>query len=181
MNPKIKKSFPLPKVYTLLESGPVILVTTARHGRPNVMTLAWHTMIDFNPPLVGLVMGEHNHSFATLRSTRECVLNIPSVNIAQAVMDCGHISGAKIDKFKAFGLTPLPARNIAAPLIAECPFNLECRVIDSRMVPKYNLFILEVVQAWASPGAKSLQTLHHLGGERFMTAGPILRLRSKTP
>lgn len=70
----MKKSFPLPKVYGLLEPGPVVLVTTAQKGRANVMTLSWLTMMDFKPPLIGMVMSDRNYSFAALKATRQCVI-----------------------------------------------------------------------------------------------------------
>ena len=176
-----KKPLPLSKVSAALGAGPVVLVATARQGRANVMPLAWLTMLDFDPPLVGLVLGAQNHSRAALRATRECTLNLPTRGIAQKVMDCGHVSGAKIDKFQAFGLTPLPARRVGAPLVAECPLNFECRVVDAGLVEKYDLFVLEVVQAWTdSPAPKPLKTLHHLGGGRFMVAGPTIRLKTRT-
>jgi flavin reductase (DIM6/NTAB) family NADH-FMN oxidoreductase RutF len=95
-----KKSFPLSKVYGLLEPGPVVLVTTAGSAYPNIMTLSWHTMIEFDPPLVGCVISNRNHSFGLLNTTNECVINIPTVEIAEKVVGCGNSSGATIDKFK---------------------------------------------------------------------------------
>ena len=96
-------------------------------------------------------------------------------------MDCGGVlSGAKIDKSAAFGLTPLPAARVRAPLVAECPLNFECRVVDAGPVNKYDLFVLEVVQAWTDfPAPERLRTLRHLGGERFMVAGPTIRLLTR--
>lgn len=61
-----KRNLPLSKVYTLIETGPVVLLTTADKGRPNVMTLAWHTMLDFEPPLIGCVVSEQNYSYKAL-------------------------------------------------------------------------------------------------------------------
>ena len=81
----MKKSFPLSRVYTLLEPGPVVLVTTALKGRANVMALSWHTMMEFEPPLVGCVMSNRNFSHGMLRASRECVINIPTVNLAAKV------------------------------------------------------------------------------------------------
>jgi flavin reductase (DIM6/NTAB) family NADH-FMN oxidoreductase RutF len=127
-----KKSFPLPKVYGLLEPGPVVMVTTSRNGRPNIMTMSWHTMIEFEPPLVGCVISNRNYSFGLLKATKECVINIPAVEIAEKVVGCGNTSGATIDKFKKFGLTPTPAEQVRAPLIEECFANLECRVATPR-------------------------------------------------
>ena len=72
-----KKSLPLSKVYSLLESGPVIMVSTARKGKQNVMPMSWHTMMEFEPPLVGFVMSDQNYSFKLLKATKECVIDIP--------------------------------------------------------------------------------------------------------
>ena len=174
-----KKTYPLSRVYQLLEPGPVVLVTTARKGKANIMTLSWHTMMEFEPPLVGCVLSGRNHSFDALRITRECVLNIPSVELAQQGVGVGNCSGKKVDKFEKFDLTPLPAARVAPPLIAECFANLECRVADTRMVSKYNFFVLEVVKAWIYPAKKNPRTLHHRGKGVFMVAGDTLKLPSR--
>jgi hypothetical protein len=73
-----KRAFPLGQVYGLLEPGPVVLVTTARAGRPNIMTLSWHTMMEFEPPIVGCVISIQNYSFEILKATGECVINLPT-------------------------------------------------------------------------------------------------------
>ena len=174
-----RRSYPLSKVYGLLEPGPVLLVTTAHRGRRDIMTLSWHMMLDFVPPLVACVMSDRNHSFALLKAGRECVINIPTVELADQVVGCGNTSGARIDKFKRFGLTPLPASKVGAPLIAECHASLECRVVDTRMVSKHGLFVLEVVQAWIDPAVKNPRTLHHRGHGRFMVAGETIKLKSR--
>ena len=121
-----RKSFPLSKVYGLLEPGPVVMLTTAFDGRPNIMAMSWHTMLEFEPPLVGCVISNGNHSFGLLKKTNECVINIPTVEIAEKVVGCGNTSGADTDKFERFGLTPKPAELVGAPLIEECFANLEC-------------------------------------------------------
>lgn len=174
-----KKAFPLGKVYTLLEPGPVLLLTTAGKDRPNVMTLSWHTLLDFEPPLVGCVVSDRNHSFAALRKSRECVLNLPTAELAAQVVRCGNCHGARVDKFRKFGLTPQPASEVAAPLIAECFASLEARVVDTRLVNRYGLFVLEIVKAWADSRWKAPRTLHHRGHGAFMVAGETLRLRSR--
>ena len=61
---------PLSKVYQLLEPGPVVLLTTARKGRANVMTMSWHMMVEFEPPLVACVVSSADYSFAALRATK---------------------------------------------------------------------------------------------------------------
>lgn len=174
-----RKSFPLSKVYGLLEPGPVVMVTTARDGHSNIMTMSWHTMIEFEPPLVGCVISNRNHSFGLLKATKECVINIPAVEIAEKVVGCGNTSGANMDKFETFCLTPKPASRVGAPLIEECFANLECRVVDTRMVAKYCLFVVEVIKAWIDPAVKNPRTIHHLGSGNFMVAGERIKLRSK--
>ncbi|MDD5260514.1 MAG: flavin reductase family protein [Methylacidiphilales bacterium] len=174
-----KKSYPFSKVYGLLEPGPVVLLTTAHRGRSDVMAMSWHTMLEFEPPLVGCVVSNRNHSFRLLKASRECVINIPTVEIAEKVVGCGNTSGAKIDKFKKFDLTPKPAALVGAPLIEECFANLECQVVDARLVASYCFFVLEVVKAWINPAVKNSRTIHHLGKGNFMVAGEKIKLKSK--
>jgi flavin reductase (DIM6/NTAB) family NADH-FMN oxidoreductase RutF len=176
-----KRSLPLSRVYRLLETGPVVLLTTARRGRPNVMPMSWHTMIDFEPPLVGCVVSDRSFTFENLVATRECAINVPTVELAPAVVGCGNVSGRRVDKLARFGLTPVPASRIAAPLVAECHANLECKVIDTRMVKRYDLFVLEVLAAWIDPSRKRPETLHHRGGGLFVVAGREIRLASGKP
>ncbi|MDO8377069.1 MAG: flavin reductase family protein [Aquabacterium sp.] len=174
-----KRSFPLSKVYGLLEPGPVVLLTTLHKGVANVMTMSWHTMMEFEPPLVGCVVSQADFSFAALKATKQCVLNIPTVDLASQVVRCGNTSGRQTDKFESFGLTPAAASRVAPPLIAECYANLECRVADARLVNRYNFFVLEVLQAWIDPACKDPITLHHRGRGRFMVAGETIKLPSK--
>jgi len=177
--PVHKRSLALSKVYALLEPGPVLLLTTSHKGLANVMTMSWHTMLEFEPPLVGCVVSKNDFSFAALSATRQCALNIPTVELAAQVIGCGNVSGARVDKFARFGLTPAPARLVAAPLIAECFANLECRVVDTRLKTRYNFFVLEVVKAWVAPACKTPRTLHHRGYGVFMVAGETLKLPSR--
>ena len=85
-----KRSLALGKVYGLLEPGPVLLLSTCHKGRANVMAMSWHTMMDFEPPLVGCVVSARDFSFAALKATRECVLNIPAAELAAKVVACGN-------------------------------------------------------------------------------------------
>src|SRR6185369_17416828 len=100
-----KKAFPLSKVYCLIESGPVVLVTTAGEQWPDIMAMSWHTMMEFEPPMVGCVISNRNFSFDLLLRNRECVINIPTVDLAEKVVGCGNVSGRSVDKFKMFGFT----------------------------------------------------------------------------
>ena len=173
-----KRELPLGQVYGLLEPGPVVLVTTARKGKTNIMPMSWHTMMEFDPPLVGCMISNRNHTFEMLRATGECAINIPTAGLVKQVVACGNASGRTADKFKKFGLTPVPASVIAAPLIAECYANLECKVVDRKLVTQYNFFILEVVKAWIDPRRKLPRTLHHRGEGVFAVPGSTISLPS---
>ena len=174
-----RRSYPLADVYRLLEPGPVVLVTTAAGGRANIMAMSWHTMMEFEPPLVGCVISGRNHSFGLLRTSRECVINIPTFDLARKVVQCGNTSGRRVDKFKRFGLTPVASSQVGAPRIEECYANLECRISDARWVDRYNMFVLEVVKAWIDPSVKRPKTIHHAGRGAFVVDGETIRLRSK--
>jgi len=173
------RALPLGRVYGLLEPGPVVLLTTAQRGRANVMTMSWHTMLEFEPPQLACVVSDRNFSHAALKATRQCVIAIPTVEIAAQVVACGNCSGREVDKFAITGLTPLPSTTVDAPRIAQCFANLECRVVDTRMVRRFGLFVLEVVTAWADPRTKAPRTLHHRGWGEFMVAGETIRLPSR--
>jgi flavin reductase (DIM6/NTAB) family NADH-FMN oxidoreductase RutF len=174
-----KRNYPLSKVYGLLEPGPVVLLSTSHKGRANVMTMSWHTMMEFEPPLVGCVVSDRDYSFRALKATRECVINIPTAELAAQVVDCGNTTGDQVDKFDTFGLTPVPGGIVAAPLIAECYASLECRAVDTRLVNRYAFFVLEVVKAWVDTSCKQPKTLHHRGYGQFMLAGETIALPSK--
>jgi len=175
------KELPLGKVYQLIEPGPVVMLTTAHRGRADIMTMSWHMMVDFEPPLIACVVSEADYSFAALRATKECVIAIPAAGLAPKVVKVGNTSGRDIDKFAAFGLTPLPAEEVKAPLVAECFANIECRVTDTRLVNRYNLFILEGVKAWIDPKKMSPKTIHHHGYGTFVVDGETIKLKSKMP
>jgi len=115
-------------------------------------------MMEFAPPLIACIVSTGDFSFTGLKVTKECVIAMPGVE--QKVVKVGNCSGRNIDKFETYGLTPLPADCVKAPLVAECFANLECRVVDTRLVNRYNLFVLQVVKAWADPDQPNPKTIH---------------------
>jgi flavin reductase (DIM6/NTAB) family NADH-FMN oxidoreductase RutF len=173
------KELPASQAYRLLEPGPVVLVTTCQNSRPNVMTMGFHMMIQHTPPLIGCIIGPWDHSYRALQATGECVIAIPTVDLAEAVIDIGNCSGDAIDKFARFGLTSHPASNVAAPLINECLVNIECRIADNSLVDKYHLFILEAERIWIDTGRKERRMLHHCGNGRLTADGDVLDLRER--
>lgn len=174
-----KKNYPLAKVYQLLEPGPVVLLTTNGKQGDNVMTMSWHMMIDFEPPLLGCIVSKRSLTFSRLKASKECVISIPGEELASQVVKIGNCSGRSVDKFQAFQLTKERASTVGAPLIAECFANLECKVVDMKMATKYNMFILEVTKAWMRPAKKKPKTLHHEGYGVFVCDGKRIKLPSK--
>jgi flavin reductase (DIM6/NTAB) family NADH-FMN oxidoreductase RutF len=95
------------------------------------------------------------------------------------VIEIGNCSGKDVDKFNVFGLTPIAAKKVAAPLVSECLANLECRVVDTKMVSKYNFFILEAVKVWTDPKRKERRTFHANGDGTFVVDGRTINLKKK--
>lgn len=158
----------------LLEPGPVILVTTARGAKNNIMTISWHMVMDFTPQFA-LLTGPWNFSYQALVRTRECVIAVPTVDLSRKVVEIGACSGSGTDKFKKFDLTPLKAKSVQAPLIKECLANIECRVTDH--VAKHGIFVLEGVQAWIDPGREERRTIHANGDGTFVVDGRTINHR----
>jgi flavin reductase (DIM6/NTAB) family NADH-FMN oxidoreductase RutF len=174
-----KVDLPVSKVRRYLEPGPIVLVTSAFGGACNIMTLGWHTVMEFTPSLVGCVIAAGNHSFELVRRSGECVINLPTTALTDQVVGVGNTSGAEIDKFATFALTPQKAQRVGAPLIRECHANFECKLADDRLVGKYNFFIFEVVKAHVAPAPRHPQTLHYTGDGVFMVAGKVISRRSQ--
>ncbi len=154
-------------------------MTTTDNGRANIMTMGFHMMMRHAPPLIGGIIGPWDHSYHALRATGECVIAIPTVDLAKKVVDIGNCSGRDIDKFEKFQLTAAPAKAVAAPLIAECLANIECRVADTALLEKYNLFILEAVAISIDDDRKERRTLHHNGDGTFTVDGRAIDLKQR--
>ncbi len=168
------RTLKLSKAFTLIEPGPVVLVTTGDGRKNNVMTITWTMVVDFTPRFA-LTTGAWNYSFKALDKTRECVLAIPGVDLLEKVVGIGTCSGANVDKFAKFHLTPLPAKIVRAPLIRECLANIECKVVD--IVRRHDIVVLEAVAAHVSTGRKETRTLHAVGDGTFVADGRHLDRR----
>ncbi|GHV54068.1 flavin reductase [Deltaproteobacteria bacterium] len=174
----MQEEFPLGRAFTFMESGPVILVSTSSRGKYNLMTVSCHASMGFEP-IVGITLGPWNYSYAALVETGECVIAAPPVNLLERVVDIGNCSGETTDKFAVFGLTPLPALEVAAPLVGECLWNLECRVVNRDLVKSRNFFILEGVKAWHHPAPADRRTFHAVGDGTFIVDGESINLRDR--
>nr|WP_238602521.1 flavin reductase family protein [Fimbriiglobus ruber] len=164
-----KKDFPADKVRRFLEPGPVVLVSSAHRGDRDIMTLGWHMMLGYDQ--IGCYIWDQNHSFSLIRGSKECVINVPTADMADAVIKVGNSHGPGVDKFREFGLTPVDATEVGAPLIAECYASFECRLADASRIDKLGLFVFEVVKAHVAPSPRYPTTLHYRGDGVFMISG----------
>jgi flavin reductase (DIM6/NTAB) family NADH-FMN oxidoreductase RutF len=184
MKAMAKKNFPVTKVRRFLEPGPIVLITSAHKGERNIMTLGWHMMLEYDR--VGCFIWDQNHSFELVRRSRQCVINVPTVELIDAVIGIGNLHASprdKADKFERFGLTPVPAAKVKAPLIAECYASFECQLIDANLIKKYSLFVFEVVKAHVATakkgGPKYPTTVHYRGDGVFMISGKNVSYRRR--
>jgi flavin reductase (DIM6/NTAB) family NADH-FMN oxidoreductase RutF len=166
-----KKDFPTDNVRRFLEPGPIVLVSSAYKGEANIMTMGWHMIMEFQPSLIGCYIWTANHSFEMIRKSRQCVINLPTQDLAAKVVKVGNSSGRDTDKFAEFGLTPRSGTHVGAPLIEECYANFECKLVDSSLIRKYSLFVLEVVKAHVATSPKYPRTIHYRGDGEFMISG----------
>lgn len=173
----------LAKAYRLLNHGPTVLVSAANKGRRNVMAAAWNMPLDFKPPKVAVVIDKQTYTRALIEASGEFVLSVPPVALVHQVVAAGNLTGRDLDdKFEACGLKAAPASLVAAPLVGGCLAWLECRVLpEPAMAERYDLFLAEVVAAWADPAVFSegrwhvetdaLRSLHHVAGGAFFATG----------
>ena len=168
-----KYDFPVGNVRRFLEPGPIVLVSSAHDGQRDIMTMGWHMVMEFSPSLLACVISSANHSFELIRRSGQCVINLPTEELLDTVVRIGNCSGAQVDKFEAFGLTPRPATQVDAPLIAQCYASFECRLHDDAdaQVDRYNLFVWEVVKAHVARVPKLPRTVHYRGDGQFMVSG----------
>jgi len=158
----------LSKAFTLLESGPVVLVTTHDGKKHNIMTVSWTMVVDFNA-LFAIATGPWNYSYAALRKHRECVIAVPSADLLDQVIRIGTCSGEDTDKFSKYNLTPAPARRVDAPLIKECLANIECKVVE--IVKRHSIVVLQGGAAHIETARKEKRTIHAVGDGTFIVDG----------
>jgi flavin reductase (DIM6/NTAB) family NADH-FMN oxidoreductase RutF len=168
------KQMNISKAFTLMESGPVVFITTHEGEKNNIMTISWTMVMDFTP-IFAITTGPWNYSYAALRKTRECVISIPTVDLIDQVVGVGTCSGADTDKFVKFGLTPVTGEHVRSPLIKECLANIECKVID--IVKKHNIVVLEGIAAYFDSSRKETRTIHAVGDGTFIVDGRKLNRR----
>lgn len=173
---------PLSQAYRLLNHGPTVLVSSAHGDRRNIMAAAWSMPLDFDPPKVAVVLDKATLTRELVDASGEFVLAVPCRAIAEQTLAAGNLSGRDRDKFAALEFETFPASRVAAPLPAGCIAWLECRVIDEPQVQRtYDLFLGEVLAAWADPAefsdgrwhfsADERRSLHYVAGGQFFVTG----------
>lgn len=166
-----KQNFPVEKVRKYLEPGPVVLLTSQWENQTDIMTLGWHTILEFSPSLIGCMVASMNVSHDLMRNSGECVINVPTFELIDQVVAIGNSHGDETDKFTMNRLTAEPGNVVKAPLIAECFASFECRLYDGALVDNYNFFIFEVVKAHVDPQVDLPATLHYTGEGLFRIMG----------
>ena len=135
----------------LCPAPPVLVSCGGMQGwKPNLITIAWAGNVCSDPPMLSISVRSERYSHEIIRTTREFVVNVPSLGQARAVDWCGVVSGRSEDKFAATGLTPSPALKVKPPIVLECPINIECRVRQSLELGTHTMFVAEVVAVQVS-------------------------------
>ncbi|MBC7129788.1 flavin reductase family protein [Candidatus Bathyarchaeota archaeon] len=188
MSEKETVNISLSSAYRLLHPMHTVLVSCiSADGKANIITLAWAMPTSLNPPLVAVSIAPSRHSHRLIEETREFVVNIPTIDILDAVFLCGTTSGKSRDKFKEASLTPMSARKVKAPIIKECVAHLECRLHSQFTTGDHTIFVGEILEAYADKQAlagdrydiEKARMIFHLGGDAFATLEPKI-LKPKT-
>ncbi len=179
----MKKLVPLKYANRIINSGPVVLVSTSLNQRDNIITIAWNMPVSYSPICVAISSGTSRFTTNIIKETSEFVINVPNITLKQKVIECGSVSGKFVEKFKRFELTPISGKKVKSPAIKECIGHLECKLEKSIDVYDHIIFAGRVVKAyvdsdkwdfhnnvWIPDKAK---ILHHLGSDYFSTETSI--------
>ena len=157
----------------------VLVSCQGKAGKPNITTMAWAMPTSGNPPLVAISLAPGRHSHSLIVESGEFVVNIPTLELLQAVLACGSFSGRSFDKFKKANLTPIPGKKVKAPAIRECIAHLECEVQDQLTTGDHTIFVGKIVEAYADMGVftesynlQKAKMLYHVGGNNFAILDP---------
>ena len=149
---------------------PVVMVSVAdKEKRPNIITVAWTGTTCTNPAMAYISVRKERYSHGILMETGEFVINLTTEKLAYATDYCGVRSGRDVDKFKEMRLTPIEAQTISAPMIAESPVNIECKVKQILNLGSHDMFLAEVTAVHADE-----QYMDERGRFDLQKANPIV-------
>jgi len=173
----MRKAVPLDTAYRLIGPGPVVLVSSIYNKRAGLTPIAWNMPVSDDPPVVALEIWEKHFIYKAILQTGDFVINIPSSDMAEIVRKLGSVSGAKVDKFREYGLVKERSEKVKSPSLRSAIGILECKLRkDDRLLKKYNIVIGDVVHAEADntvftdrwcPEKPGPKIMHHLGGKIF--------------
>ena len=162
--------------YRLFPSFPVVMVTVEHGSSRNIITLGMVHIFSFDPPIIGIGVSPKRHSFEMIKESGEFVLNIPSKELVPQTLFCGIKSGSKIDKFKETGFSAVKADTVNAPLIEDCPVNIECKVVQEIVVGDHTWFFGRVQKIHMNESYKRDDALTYWSGE-FRMMGELVGKR----
>jgi flavin reductase (DIM6/NTAB) family NADH-FMN oxidoreductase RutF len=136
----------------------------------NIITIAWTGTINSNPPMLYASIRKNRHSYEIVKRVGEFVINLTTKDLAFATDWCGVRSGKDYDKFKSMKLTPRMAEKVKAPIITECPVNLECKVVEIKELGTHDMFVAEVVHIQADEKYVDKRT----GAFEFFRTNPLV-------
>ena len=168
--------------YRLLHPMHTVLVScVGKNGKSNITTMAWAMPTSIDPPLLAISLSPKRHSHTLIEESQEFIVNIPTLELLQAVIACGSFSGRSFDKFKKANLTQMPAKKVKAPAIRECIAHLECAVDSKFTTGDHTVFVGKILEAYADMGVftesydlKKARMLYHAGGNNFALLDPKL-------
>lgn len=142
---------------------PAVLISVAdRAGNANLFTVAWTGTVCSDPPMVSISVRPERYSYHMIEETGEFVVNLTTKSLAYATDYCGVRSGRDTDKWREMKLTPLKGEHVQAPMVAESPVNLECRVMQRLELGTHTMFLAKVLAVHVD--------------ERYLDAGGSLHL-----
>jgi flavin reductase (DIM6/NTAB) family NADH-FMN oxidoreductase RutF len=158
----------------------VLVSCVGNSAKPNITTLAWAMPTSMKPALLAISIAPGRHSHNLIEESGEFIVNIPTIEILQAVYACGSLTGRSFDKFKRTNLTPMPAKKVKAPAIRECIAHLECEVDGQMTTGDHTIFVGKILEAYADIGVftdagydlKRARMLYHTGGNNFALLDP---------
>jgi flavin reductase (DIM6/NTAB) family NADH-FMN oxidoreductase RutF len=168
--------------YRLLHPMHTVLVScVCEEAKPNIITLSWAMPTSNDPPLIAISLSPRRYSHLLIEKSGEFIVNIPTLELLQALVACGSFTGRSFDKFKKANLTPMPAKKVKAPAIRECIAHLECKVESQFATGDHTVFVGRVLESYANIGVftetydlKKARMLYHLGGNNFAVLDPKL-------
>lgn len=176
---------------------PVVMVSVAdKQGNSNIITVAWAGTICTNPPMVSISVRPERHSYHMIEETGEFVINLTTKDLVYATDYCGVKSGRDVNKWEVLGLTPIDGQVVKAPLIAESPVNIECRVTQVEKLGSHHMFMAEVVAVQVNDQYMDERNSFHLSnanpivyshgeyyllGERLGKFGYSIQKKQNTP